>query len=209
MSLIDIVCGSRTSLIWGGLRRVPVSRACPKGGAARGNTQSCSEAAAEVVVPNFRNPAESGRTERHKTRNEPPMTSEKSNEPLRQLCFLEEEPGSDLQNIQCDDLTTAAIEKSALNDDNTLIEQVASEQKMEIAWARVKANRGAPGPDGITVRDFPEWIASCWSGVRQKLLDGTYQPSPARPDEYQHPVVQSPNRARVSGKDSMRRPMLA
>ncbi|MGB7325015.1 MAG: hypothetical protein WBD31_09090 [Rubripirellula sp.] len=107
------------------------------------------------------------------------MTSDKPNETYRQLRLFGD--GDASQDIQRDDSTRASIEKSALGDDaNNLMEEIVDDVIMEMAWARVKANRGAPGPDGITAGDFPEWIASCWSDVRQQLLDGTYRPSPAR-----------------------------
>lgn len=108
------------------------------------------------------------------------MPSDLPNDPPKQLLLWEDSFWIS-PNIQRDDSTRADIEKSALDDDtNTLMDKVVDAVLMEMAWARVKANRGAPGPDGITVKDFPEWIASCWSTVRQQLLDGTYQPSPAR-----------------------------
>lgn len=107
------------------------------------------------------------------------MTSDQPNATQQLFEFLEDETTA--PNIQRDDSTRADIEKSALGDDaNSLMEQIVDEVIMEMAWARVKANRGAPGPDGITVADFPEWIISCWPSVRQQLLEGTYQPSPAR-----------------------------
>ena len=37
-----------------------------------------------------------------------------------------------------------------------------------------------PGPDGISVAAFPEVFRSQWPKIRQQLLDGTYQPLPAR-----------------------------
>jgi RNA-directed DNA polymerase len=107
------------------------------------------------------------------------MTSDQPNATQRHFEFLEDD--CDAPNIQRDDSTRAGIEKSALDEDaNTLMEKIVDDVLMEMAWARVKANRGAPGPDGITVKDFPEWITSIWPDVRQQLLDGTYQPSPAR-----------------------------
>lgn len=110
------------------------------------------------------------------------MTSDQPNEPAKQLTLWEEfVEQSKLENIQRDDSTRAGIEKSALGDDaNTLMDEIVDAAHMEIAWAKVKANRGAPGPDGITVKDFPEWITSRWPDVRQQLLDGTYQPQAAR-----------------------------
>jgi len=124
-----------------------------------------------------------GRTERQQTRNEPPMTSNQPNADQLQFLFADENPESEpeklAQNIQPDDSTLAAIEKSALGNDqfeNSLMEEIVDETNMEIAWARIKANRGAAGPDGITVEDFPEWLRPRWKEIRWQLLDGTYQP---------------------------------
>ena len=107
------------------------------------------------------------------------MNSAQPNETLQQLTLWEDVEAL-TQNIQRDDLAEASIEKSALGESQTLIEQIVDETILEMAWARVKANRGAPGPDGITVGEFPEWFRPQWSTVREQLLDGTYRPSPAR-----------------------------
>lgn len=61
-----------------------------------------------------------------------------------------------------------------------LMEQIVDERNMERAWKKVKANRGAPGPDGMTLDAFFQTFREQWPIVRQQLLDGTYEPSPAR-----------------------------
>ncbi len=61
-----------------------------------------------------------------------------------------------------------------------LMEQIVDQANVEQAWKNVRANRGAPGPDGITIAAFPEVFRSQWPKIRQQLLDGTYQPLPAR-----------------------------
>jgi RNA-directed DNA polymerase len=66
----------------------------------------------------------------------------------------------------------------ALHDD--LMAQVVDPANLQRAWKQVKANRGAPGIDGMTVDDFPTFVRQQWSTVRQALLDGTYQPQPVR-----------------------------
>ena len=107
------------------------------------------------------------------------MNSTQPNEPDRQL-LLWEDVVDNSQNIQRDDLAEASIEKSALGELQTLIEKVVDETILEMAWARVKANRGAPGPDGITLAEFPDWFRPQWSEIRGQLLNGSYRPSPAR-----------------------------
>ena len=61
-----------------------------------------------------------------------------------------------------------------------LMEQVVDPDNLERAWRNVKANRGAPGPDGIMLKQFPEHIRPLWPELRQQLLDGTYRPEAAR-----------------------------
>lgn len=109
------------------------------------------------------------------------MTSNQPNARQLPLDFFEGEREADAPNIQPDDSTLAGIEKSALGDDvNSLMEAIVDGPNMDIAWARIKTNHGAAGPDGVTVEDFSEWLAPRWKQIRRQLLDGTYQPSPAR-----------------------------
>jgi RNA-directed DNA polymerase len=110
------------------------------------------------------------------------MTSNDPNASQFRLDFgNEDEPDAAAQNTQPNPLESAAIEKSALDSNPiSLMEEVVDDLNMEQAWAKVKANRRAPGPDGITVEDFPEWFAPRWQAIRQQLLDGTYRPEPVR-----------------------------
>ena len=77
--------------------------------------------------------------------------------------------------------TVAAMEKTALSSTTTnLIEQVVHWSNMQKAWKAVRANRGAPGPDGITINDFPEHFYQHWPRIWRQLLEGTYQPGASR-----------------------------
>ena len=109
------------------------------------------------------------------------MDSDRPNDP-RQLSFLEEEPADQSQNTQTSASELASIDERALSQDNafSLMEAIVDEVNMDIAWARVKSNRGAPGPDGVSIEDFPEWFLPRWKELRRRLLDGTYRPSAAR-----------------------------
>ena len=107
------------------------------------------------------------------------MNSEQPNEPPQQRSFWEEF-AEQSQNIQRDDSAEASIEKSALDENHALMEEIVDEIIIEMAWARVKANRGAPGPDGITLDEFPEWFRPQWETIRGQLLEGTYRPEPVR-----------------------------
>lgn len=77
--------------------------------------------------------------------------------------------------------TSAVVRTTALSEPSEeLIEQIVEPKNMQRAWQNVKANRGAPGPDGITLEEFESTFAAQWPNVRQHLLEGTYEPSPAR-----------------------------
>ena len=64
--------------------------------------------------------------------------------------------------------------------EDALMELVVAPGNLERAWRQVKRNRGAPGPDGVTIKQFEGWARENWPMVRQQLLDGTYRPSPVR-----------------------------
>ena len=75
----------------------------------------------------------------------------------------------------------AIMKPTALSiDPEKLMEQIVDQANIDLAWKNVHANRGVPGPDGINIAAFPEVFGSIWPKIRQQLLDGTYQPSPAR-----------------------------
>jgi group II intron reverse transcriptase/maturase len=44
------------------------------------------------------------------------------------------------------------------------------------ALKRVKANKGSPGPDGMTVEELPAYLREHWPRLREELLAGRYRP---------------------------------
>jgi len=59
-----------------------------------------------------------------------------------------------------------------------LLERILSRENLETAWKRVRANKGAPGVDGITIEQFPDRTRPLWGDIRASLETGTYQPKP-------------------------------
>jgi len=59
-----------------------------------------------------------------------------------------------------------------------LLERILSRENMEWAWKRVRANKGAPGVDDITIDQFPDHCRPHWAGIRESLATGTYLPQP-------------------------------
>ena len=60
------------------------------------------------------------------------------------------------------------------------MEAIVERDNLKKALARVKANKGAAGIDGMTVEDLGPYLKEHWPTIRAQLLDGTYQPQPVR-----------------------------
>ena len=61
-----------------------------------------------------------------------------------------------------------------------LMERVLDRVNMERALRRVLANKGAGGVDGMTVDELKPHLVTHWQGIRKRLMNGTYKPSPVR-----------------------------
>ena len=61
-----------------------------------------------------------------------------------------------------------------------LLEAALTRENLQVAWKRVKANKGAAGVDGLDIEHTAQTIRAHWSQIRQELLAGTYRPSPVR-----------------------------
>jgi len=68
-----------------------------------------------------------------------------------------------------------------------LMEEVCERENLKQALKRVKANKGAPGVDGMTVHALPAYLREHWPTIRASLLEGTYQPQPVRRAEIPKP----------------------
>jgi RNA-directed DNA polymerase len=68
-----------------------------------------------------------------------------------------------------------------------LLEQVLDPGNMRRAWKQVRANQGAAGSDGMTVKQFPAFARQHWPDIRQSLMAETYQPSAVRRVEIPKP----------------------
>lgn len=61
-----------------------------------------------------------------------------------------------------------------------LLEAALTRQNLQLAWKRVKANRGAAGVDGLDIEQTARMLQTSWPDIRQMLLQGRYRPSPVR-----------------------------
>jgi RNA-directed DNA polymerase len=67
------------------------------------------------------------------------------------------------------------------------MEEVCERENCQQALARVRANKGSAGVDGMTVHELPAFLKQHWPAIREQLLSGTYQPQPVKRVEIPKP----------------------
>lgn len=65
-------------------------------------------------------------------------------------------------------------------DGTGLIDQVIDDNNLYLAYKKVKANKGAPGVDGVTVDELFGHLQKYSEPLKRKLRDGSYQPQPVK-----------------------------
>src|ERR1700685_4077209 len=67
------------------------------------------------------------------------------------------------------------------------MEKVCELENCKQELQRVKANKGSPGVDGMTVNELPEYLKQHGLEIGEQLRNGTYQPRPGRRVEIPKP----------------------
>ena len=76
--------------------------------------------------------------------------------------------------------TTMKLGTESQANTDKLIEEVCEKENVKEALKRVKANAGAAGVDGMSVKELPEYLRENWPRLKEQLLSGTYRPQPVR-----------------------------
>ena len=77
----------------------------------------------------------------------------------------------------------SAPQRSDMNDtlnEYSLMTDMLSEQNMGKAWRHVKANKGSPGIDNMSIEAFEPFALAHWQGIKAKLIEGSYYPLPVK-----------------------------
>ena len=80
---------------------------------------------------------------------------------------------------------------------HSLIDKVYQRKNLEMAWEKVKANRGSGGVDGQTLEVFAEQLDKNLDRMQSELKEGVYQPQPVR--QVQIPKIGKPGESRGLG----------
>jgi RNA-directed DNA polymerase len=78
------------------------------------------------------------------------------------------------------EVATATSEPESPAPTANLMEAICDPENIEAALRAVVRNKGAPGVDGITVRQLPGILKARWPEIEHHLLQGRYQPQPVR-----------------------------
>lgn len=70
---------------------------------------------------------------------------------------------------------------------SSLIDRVLQRNNIIRALKQVRRNKGAPGIDGMTVDDLPDYLKQHWPRIRQQLIEGCYKPKPVKRVEVPKP----------------------
>src|SRR4030088_116530 len=70
---------------------------------------------------------------------------------------------------------------------NRLMEAVCERENLKAALKQVKANKGSPGVDGMTVGGIKDYLKQHWPAIREHLLSGIWEPKPVRRVEIAKP----------------------
>ena len=75
----------------------------------------------------------------------------------------------------------------AEQDGADLLERILSRDNLNRAYKRVRANKGAPGIDGMTVEDALPWLREHRDEPLESIRNGKYKPQPVRRKEIPKP----------------------
>ena len=63
---------------------------------------------------------------------------------------------------------------------SALLHAALTRENLQRALKRVRANKGAPGVDGLDIDQTARHLVTAWPAIREQLLSGTYRPMPVR-----------------------------
>lgn len=84
---------------------------------------------------------------------------------------------------------------------HSLIDKIYQRKNLEIAWERVRANRGSGGIDGQSIREFAEQADEQLGRLQRELKEHSYRPQPVR--QVSIPKAGKPGEYRMLGIPSI------
>jgi RNA-directed DNA polymerase len=111
------------------------------------------------------------------------------NQPEQEVLAFPAESRSDAPKtaVQGTETLTAKRQSESLAETERLMEEVCELENCKQALHRVKANKGSPGVDGMTVDELPAFLKQHELEIGEQLRNGTYHPRPVKRVEIPKP----------------------
>ncbi len=94
---------------------------------------------------------------------------------MTRISSLSERPGSDGPRRLSDWLKPTDSKKV-----HSLVDKVYQRKNLQLAWGRVRENRGAGGIDGQSLKEFEEQLVEQLDRLHEELKSDSYRPLPVR-----------------------------
>jgi len=114
-------------------------------------------------------------------------TTDKRQKSQYSLAFPEESRGAAPMAFEGGIESELAERKAESPTNEQWMEEVCERENCKQALRRVKANKGSPGIDGMTVEELSGHLKEHWPAIREQLLNGTYTPQPVKRVEIPKP----------------------
>jgi group II intron reverse transcriptase/maturase len=119
-------------------------------------------------------------------------TAEGPNDERRRIMTKRDETASDHLRKQAaatpqDELVAGLSEQPESIRTQALLVQVLDRANLQRALKQVRQNKGAPGIDGMTVDELPDYLRRHWLEIRAQLEAGSYRPQPVKRVEIPKP----------------------
>ena len=80
---------------------------------------------------------------------------------------------------------------------HSLVDKIYKRKNLEVAWEKVKRNRGSGGIDGVEIAAFEAQLEEQLDRLHGELRDGTYEPQPV--EQHLIPKAGQPGEAPGAG----------
>jgi len=114
-------------------------------------------------------------------------TTDKRQKNQYRLAFAEESRGAAPMDFEGGTESELAKRRAESPATEQWMEEVCERENCKQALRRVKANKGSPGVDGMTVEQLPGHLKEHWPAIREQLLSGAYRPQPVKRVEIPKP----------------------
>jgi len=114
-------------------------------------------------------------------------TTDKRQKNQYRLAFPEESRGAAPMAFEGGTESELAKRRAESPTTEQWMEEVCERENCKQALRRVKANKGSPGIDGMTVEQLSGHLKEHWPAIREQLLSGTYTPQPVKRVEIPKP----------------------